>query len=298
MGNPLPPGNSAPSIKWGTEQRLEFIEFRLFWEGGINRADIIDRFGVSVPQAANDLKLYRDLAATNIVYDATEKRYVASPEFSPRFLKPNADRYLLQLKGIADGIIGPQDTWIAHSPEIDVLPNLARRVDPQILKTFLKAVHANRSVSIHYQSMSPHRTEPVWRQVTPHAFGFDGLRWHARAFCHIESKFKDFILSRCLGIREGGAPGAQPYEDKKWFSFFDVILEPNPALSEGQRKAVAMDFSMKDGYLRVPVRCALLYYFNKRLRLDVAEFIDRPQETPIIVVNQKEFKEALIDASA
>ena len=35
-------------LRWGTEQRLEFIEFRLFWDGSIQpRADIIDRFGVS-----------------------------------------------------------------------------------------------------------------------------------------------------------------------------------------------------------------------------------------------------------
>ena len=45
-------------MRWGVEKRLEFIEFRLFWEGGINRADIIERFGVSVPQASKDLSLY------------------------------------------------------------------------------------------------------------------------------------------------------------------------------------------------------------------------------------------------
>src|SRR5688572_15244984 len=36
---------------WGVERRLEFIEFRLFWEGGVNRADIVRAFDVSVPQA-------------------------------------------------------------------------------------------------------------------------------------------------------------------------------------------------------------------------------------------------------
>jgi hypothetical protein len=44
------------------ETRLEFIEFRLFWEGVLNRADIIDYFGVSVPQASNDLSRYQELA--------------------------------------------------------------------------------------------------------------------------------------------------------------------------------------------------------------------------------------------
>ena len=31
-----------------TIQRLEFIEFRLFWEGHMNRIDLMDQFGVSV----------------------------------------------------------------------------------------------------------------------------------------------------------------------------------------------------------------------------------------------------------
>ena len=34
-------------MRWGVEKRMEFIEFRLFWDGGINRADIIGQFGVS-----------------------------------------------------------------------------------------------------------------------------------------------------------------------------------------------------------------------------------------------------------
>ena len=31
-------GKPARNLRWGVEQRLEFIEFRLFWEGGINRS--------------------------------------------------------------------------------------------------------------------------------------------------------------------------------------------------------------------------------------------------------------------
>jgi len=34
-------GQAGTGLKWGVERRLEFIEFRLFWEGGVNRADIM-----------------------------------------------------------------------------------------------------------------------------------------------------------------------------------------------------------------------------------------------------------------
>ena len=46
---------AATVLKWGVERRLEFIEFRLFWEGSINRAALVETFGVSVPQAATAL---------------------------------------------------------------------------------------------------------------------------------------------------------------------------------------------------------------------------------------------------
>ena len=43
-------GDSKPSLRWGVEQKLQFIEFRLFWEGHVNRSDLIDKFSVSQNQ--------------------------------------------------------------------------------------------------------------------------------------------------------------------------------------------------------------------------------------------------------
>ncbi|MBC8270346.1 MAG: WYL domain-containing protein, partial [Rhodospirillaceae bacterium] len=56
-------------LRWVVERRLEFIEFRLFWEGHVNRSDLIDAFGISVNQASTDLNRYLGLAAENMVYD-------------------------------------------------------------------------------------------------------------------------------------------------------------------------------------------------------------------------------------
>jgi hypothetical protein len=50
---------------------------------------------------------------------------------------------------------------------------------------------------------------------------------------------------------------------------------------------------MIDGTVAVSVRVALLYYFYKRLRLDVAERVDEPRERPVVVANKKEFDAAL-----
>ena len=174
-------------------------------------------------------------------------------------------------------------------------------------------------------------------------------------FCHIDRKFKDFILSRCLNARKLDAPGATPEADRFWHERFAVALTPNPALSrlrqllkdqplvhpeeaftidralphghvalilhllrrldlpalldrkrsrpalsESQRAVVAQDYEMKGGLAEVPVRKALLYYFQKRMRIDVdvGRQLDNPHEIPVVVANRADFDAALAEAMA
>jgi predicted DNA-binding transcriptional regulator YafY len=284
------------AIRWGVEKRLEFIEFRLFWEGGINRADIIEKFGVSVPQASKDLSLYEEKAPGNLAYDKRHKRYFAAPGFKPVFLKPEADRYLMQLRTVSDHVVAADETWLSEMPQTDAMPVPHRRVNVEVLRGLLAAVRSGRSIEILYQSMNPTRPMPTWRWITPHAFGNDGLRWHVRAYCHIDQKFKDFLLSRCLEARGDAAPIANSEDDTLWRDVFEVVLAPNPALSESQQVVVAQDYEMADGSVSVPVRKALLYYFQKRLRLDAAGTLDEPHESPIVIANREEFASALAEA--
>jgi predicted DNA-binding transcriptional regulator YafY len=285
-------------MRWGVEKRLEFIEFRLFWEGGINRADIMERFGVSVPQASKDLSLYEEKAPGNLVYDKRQKRYLAAPGFKPVFLKPEADIYLSQLRSVSDRAVTTEETWLSDVPETDAMPVPHRLVDVNVLRALLAAVRRRRAVEILYQSMNRRRPEPTWRWITPHAFGNDSLRWHVRAYCHIDKKFKDFLLSRCLKARGDDEPGAVPENDVFWNETFPVVLSPNPALSQNQRSVVAQDYDMKGGRVTVPVRKALLYYFEKRLRLDAVSALDGPHEAPVVIANRNEFAQALAESAS
>jgi predicted DNA-binding transcriptional regulator YafY len=285
-------------LSWGIEQRLEFIEFRLFWDGILNRSDITERFGVSVPQASNDVAMYRELAPTNLEYDASGKRYVPTSSFKARFLSPNPERYLAQLKALSDGIIQIADTWMSTPSACSVLPVPGRRVDAEVLRSLLAAVRAESAIEIEYQSMTPENPDPLWRWITPHAFAFDGLRWHVRAFCHRRVEFRDFIIGRCFDTRNTAPAGARSEDDWRWHTVFDVMLEPNPELPQGQQRAIARDYGMSSGKVTVPVRYALLYYFNKRLRLDVGPDLDGPQERPVVVANRSEFNKALTKAKA
>ena len=35
-------------LRWGMKRRLEFIEFRLFWEGHVSRSDLMKTFKISI----------------------------------------------------------------------------------------------------------------------------------------------------------------------------------------------------------------------------------------------------------
>ena len=283
-------------MRWGVEKRLEFIEFRLYWEGGINRADIMDQFGISVPQASKDLTLYEEKAPGNLVYDKSVKRYLAAPDFKPVFQEPHAGMYLAQLRPSVFSTDGLEESWLSAAPEFDSIPVPYRRVEVRVLRAILAALRNGRAIEIEYQSMNRQRPAPEWRWITPHAFGHDGLRWHVRSYCHVDHKFKDFIVSRCLQVRGEGEPAAKPEADRFWHEIFEVTLAPNPALGQAQQEVIAQDYEMADGRVAVPVRKALLYYFQKRLRLDVADLVDQPHEIPVIVANRVAFDAALAEA--
>jgi hypothetical protein len=276
--------------RWSAEQRLEFIEFFSYWEGAINRSDLMDRFGVSAPQASADLTTYQQIAPDNLRYDLSSKRYVASEQFQFKLVIPDADRYLKQLTAVTGGSVSKTDTWLGETPVADVIPIPTRRVDPAVLRTVLAAIRGKHSIEIEYQSMRTAVPDSLWRRITPHALASDGFRWHIRAFCHKDHRFKDFLLSRCLGARQPGPAGASGAGDEQWNTFFDVELVPNPQLSSSQRKAIEFDYAMQDGKIKLSVRRALLYYFDKRLRSDIIAkqsygSLGDPREVPIVVAN-------------
>ena len=287
---------NGPSLRWGEERRLEFIEFHLYWEGGVNRADITDYFGVSVPQASKDLSQYQELAPGNMRYDRSEKRYLARDSFNPLFLKPDADRYLMQIRSIGDGVLAREESWLAQVPNFDALPMPRRNIDPGVLRIVLDCVRGDKALEIRYQSLSPNRPKSIWRWITPHAFGYDGLRWHVRALCHIDRRFKDFLLSRILKARAEGEPEARPEDDYVWHEFTNVALTPHPGLTEEQQQVIGRDYGMKNGQVTVNVRLALLYYFLKRLGLDHLEEQREPREQHVVLVDPQAVGKSLARA--
>jgi len=243
-------------LRWGIERRLEFIEFRLFWEGHVNRVDLVDKFGVSVNQASTDLNRNIGVAPDNMAYDRSARSYIRSPEFAPLFLKPDASQYLTQLRSVADGILDRQDAWIGQFPDYDATPTPARGVNAKFLRSVVAAIKCSDAIEVMYQSLS--QPEPRWHWIAPHSIAFDGFRWHARAFCVTDATFKDFLLSRILEIRGSRKSNVQAASDKDWQTLVTLEVGPHPALSEPQAKVISRDYGMVGGRAEIKVRKALL----------------------------------------
>lgn len=272
-------------LRWGIERRLEFIEFRLFWEGHVNRGDLMGAFSVSVNQASTDLNRYIGLAPENIAYDKSARTYIRGPKFTPLFLKPDASRYLSQLRSVADGILDRADAWIGQLPSCDAAPTPVRGVNAETLRSVIAAIHRSEAIEVKYQSLS--RPEPRWRWIAPHAIGFDGFRWHTRAFCLTDESFKDFLLSRIMEMRGNKPSNVSAESDIDWNESVVLDIGPHPDLSETQQKVIALDYGMRGGKASIPVRRALLYYALKRLGLDTDQAARRPQDQQIVLLNQE-----------
>jgi predicted DNA-binding transcriptional regulator YafY len=129
--------------------------------------------------------------------------------------------------------------------------------------------------------------EPEWRWITPHALAFDGYRWHTRAFCHRSDVFKDFVLARIVSIRLTKEHDLNPAEDREWHEMVDVRIGPHPGLTDNQSKAIELDYGMESGEMIVRIRRGFLYYFLKRLGLDIDPATRKPKDQQIVLLNRE-----------
>lgn len=279
--------------RWSVEKRLEFIDFRLFWEGQINRSDIMNQFDVSVPQASNDLSKYQEAAPKNLHYDFKVKKYFSTDSFKPAFITPDADSYFRQLRDDMLALKSNPAPWLSYEPEYDIVQMPKRNIDPRILRSVTESIKSRKTLKIFYQSMRS--AEPVWREISPHAFAFDGMRWHARSYCHRGHIYKDFLLSRILKVGNFSDTEWPQQSDEIWNTYFKLILKPHPEFSESQARAIALDYDMQDGRLELNIRLALLHYYLRRLGLyphcDGSKSPSNEQH--VVVSNKAETQKAL-----
>ncbi len=277
---------------WSTTRRMEFIEFRLYWYGRINRRDLCEMFGISVPQSANDLRNYLEAAPGNTVYDRRRKSYIVKESFRPVFFRPSASEYFehLQRAGESDGKLGR--AWATGEVPFALSPIVKRKMSSEIVRTVTLGIREERPVRVVYQSMTSSKPGP--RTISPHAVASDGFRWHVRGYHHEKKRYRDFVLARILKAAVDETGYVDGRGDGAWHETVTVVISTNPGLNPSQRRAYEFDLGMVGGKLEVPVRRALLHYFLTEMRLDFDKTFQKPARVaPLVVSNFDEVQRCL-----
>jgi len=253
---------------WSERQRLLFIERLLFWRGTINRRDLCDHFGISLPQATKDLVSYTTLNSGACQYDVRRKCYVASKRMRPVLHTPNFGE---SMEMIGAAMVG--------QPELGEFvlgfSRPARAGDQSLHRKLSLAACERDCVEVAYWSVRSGDSEKRW--ISPRAFGFDGLRWHVRALCHRGDVFKDFVIGRFQSVARAKPCPQANRVDADWIECETLCFQPSKALSPSQRTALEMDYGMQDGRLELTVRRAMRIYTLRRLG-----FVAEPLQPPML----------------
>ena len=287
-------GSARTGGRWSQERRLEFIDYRLRWDGRLNRSDLIDFFGISIPQASLDIARYSELHPANIRYDRSGRVYLAGEDFEPVYPVRSSQRFLGDVLAQAAGLSSPDSSFLGWAPPVGVAPVPSRVIPVETLLTILRAIRAGRTLRVVYQSMTS--PEPKERELSPHALGHDGFRWHVRAYCHNRKEFRDFLIARMLVVALGGASDVNSSGDRPWHTVVRLVLAPNPKLSLPRRRVIELDYGMHDGQAVLECRQALLFYVLKQLGFE--DQASKPAEAQqVVLLNEEEVRQFLVTSS-
>lgn len=250
-------------------ERLNYLEFRMYYTGQIARADLIQRFGISEAAATRDLSIYRDEAPGNLEFDTTTKTYRIGKEFTLHFLKDLDPKQLL--RALVHGVGNDFGT----EPESIVLCEMPSRLQappPDILASVSRAISQNTVLRIEYLSDSGNHGP---REIVPFSLAGTGLKWMVRAYCRRKGIFCDFILNRIrnaevLWNKKPEDSETKEYDDE-WNRMLKLELVPHPSASASAKAMIEQEFQMVDGAHVLRVRAALAGYVLRLWSVDCSE---------------------------
>ncbi len=288
-------GNLTNERNWAARERLRRVELLLWWRGWVGRTDLTEGFGISAAQASGDLQRYAELNPGALVYQTKRKRYEGTPEMRCILHEPRLEEAVWVFHGgDAPGMeIGAGRMRSAAT--VDVFRPLARRATPEVERRVFLAMEQGRRLRVCYATLS--KRKALWREIAPHALGHDGYRWHVRAWCFRNGGFRDFAPSRMEGVEWPGEEFAPPAADEDWRRMVTLELAPHPALDAEQRRAIELDYGMRNGGLKVTVRAAMREYFLAHCRIPVLDEQGRPRPRHLELVGEEPGGEEPADGS-
>jgi len=286
--------DSGERLRWGVRRRLEFIDFRLFWDGRFNRSDLSTTFAISPQQASADIAQYEKIASGNLRYDRAEKAYIRTDAFSPVLIGETVERYLLQLVAIENRWMRSEETWFDAIPPVEVVTLGRRATDPAVLLKVLDAIGKRQEIDIGYASLTG-SVQPL-RTIAPHALAHSAGRWYVRSWSEDHDDFRDYNLNRIAAVSDHRPSKIDPALDYEWAHKINLDIRPNPELSPERQAAVAAEHGMIDGRLLRPCRLSLSFYLMSEYNLDIEPGVLKPEKQQLVLQNREEVNQARVSS--
>lgn len=277
-------------IKFSTRQRLQFIEVMAYYTGMISRSMLAKAYGISDPAATKDIKLYNDLAPTNLEYNPSLFSFVPTTSFDEVFADLSPQAVLPMFSQNLLTVDNPSGNEPIYGISVEELPLPARLPDKAVLAEIIRAIKAGTQLKVTYHSLTQRDEAENSRIIEPHALINTGLRWHVRAYNHDSYDFRDFVLSRFTSAQQMAEPAeSNQHYDDAWTETVNIKLKAHPGLDEKQSTALNYDYDMKNGEIEIEVRGALVGYVLQQLKVDTtADFSLNPNAHQLVVTNRDE----------
>ena len=223
-------------------ERLAFIDFKVRYEGVINRSDIAREFGVSETIASKDISLYKEVTNGKNL-QPTRTNTINVEEYSP----------LVNIK--AHNALDMIFEGFCRNKLDDTPPKNYKRacytadLSQENVSIVTRAIHRKKRVLCSYVSANSDKRK--LRKLEPVGAYYDGLNWIFRALDLSDDNrkiYKSFHFSRIIEVAETSEDAVASVEnDAKWNSIIPMQLQLHPTLTEIQKEGYRKDFGMDEG---------------------------------------------------
>ncbi|GLR72730.1 WYL domain-containing protein [Agaribacter marinus] len=272
------------------DRRFFFIEMLAYWQGEVNSSHVADYFNISRTQAKKYLSNYQALHPDCLIYDKSAKAYRTSTHFTANYISAEVSEYLSWLDIEYTLSTSKKNSSMTHTglniPE--------RWVSPDVIRALVQAIRRKLRVEVDYISLANPNNEG--RVIQPFIFVRTDLRWHLRAYDEKNKSFRDFVLSRFVGVPELLTSATYSIDqDRAWNTDIDLILQADSRLSKQQKAVIEREYQMNDGKLRVTSRAALAQYVLQEMQVNIKFHDAFPEAQQLVLANKKDVQHWLFN---
>jgi hypothetical protein len=251
-------------------ENFKLIEFIAYYSGIVTPEDMQSGIGRLYRYSHQHISAYVQRYPGNLVSAADQEGFVPTDDFTPHFadltpqtvLSALSNLQFLEWESTAANIPG----WLKAGG----LTIPLRYPDKPILAAIIRAIRAKGEIEIDYLSLGQTQAYES-RVIKPHALGFNGQRWHVRAYDAKRSRFSDFVLSRIVRARplSEAIIDVAALDDRDWWERVTIELIPHPGLTDIKKLGVIQDYAFEEeGTLKVKVRKSFAAYLLLYLNVD------------------------------